>query len=104
MAITYFGSGICSHTRRRRDACLSVTGPVTIRISACRGEPLTRIPKRSISNRGIRHAMISISQALQAPLLKIVIQGDFIRAQFTRRWLRSAAGTAMVNHHLRGKI
>ena len=33
------------------------------------GEPLTRTPNRSTSKRGIRHATISISQALQPPLL-----------------------------------
>ncbi len=27
MAITYFGSGICSQTRRRREACFRVTMP-----------------------------------------------------------------------------
>jgi hypothetical protein len=66
-----------------------------MRISACLGDPFTRIPNRSISNLGIRQAITSISQALHAPLLKRVIHGDFTRAQFTSCWLM-VIGTAIV--------
>ena len=41
------------------------------------------MPKRSISYLGLKAAIISISHALQAPVLKCIIQGDLILAQFT---------------------
>jgi hypothetical protein len=59
-----------------------------MRMSAWRGEPFARMPNRSTSKRGVRVAMISMSQALHAPLLKMVIQGDFRRAHEARRWER----------------
>jgi hypothetical protein len=48
-AMTSLGSGVASHVRRSASAMLSVTGPVTSRQSAWRGEATKRIPKRSRS-------------------------------------------------------
>ena len=98
--MTYFGSGICSHTRRRRLACFFVTGPVTIRMSAWRTEFFASIPNLSTSNRGVSVAITSMSHALHAPLLNTMIQGDFIRAQFTRRRDSPACGFDMINNDL----
>src|SRR4030042_2125907 len=58
-----------------------VTGPLATMTSACRGVALRRMPKRSTSNRGVSAAMISMSQALQAPELRWRIQGDLILDQ-----------------------
>src|SRR4030043_821462 len=58
-----------------------VTGPLATMTSAWRGVALSRIPKRSTSNRGVSAATISMSQALQAPELRCRIQGDLILDQ-----------------------
>jgi hypothetical protein len=47
--MTYFGSGICSYTRRSRSRDWRVTGPVQIRMSAWRGLPCIFTPSRSRS-------------------------------------------------------
>src|SRR5512136_198744 len=60
--------------------CL-VTEPVTRSTSAWRGEGSSLTPKRSTSYFGVSRETISMSQPLQAPLLKCRTHGDFTRAQ-----------------------
>ena len=63
MAMTHFGSGICSYSRRSRGAILWVTVPATIMTSACRGlERKTSIPNRAVSWCDIDAAIISMAQ------------------------------------------
>ena len=63
MAITYFGSGICSYNRRMRLAILYVTVPATTIKSACRGLGRNApAPNRSKSNRPAPADIISIAQ------------------------------------------
>src|SRR5919204_2187005 len=61
--MTYFGSGICSYSRRTAGAILSVTVPLTTIRSACRGPCANGItPSRMKSCRDIEVAMNSIAQ------------------------------------------
>jgi hypothetical protein len=68
--ITYFGSGICSQSRRTAGAILSVTVPDTTIRSACRGPCANGItPSRMKSCRAMLAAMNSIAQQA-SPKLK----------------------------------
>src|ERR1041384_6189105 len=61
--ITYFGSGICSHSRRTAGAILSVTVPETTIRSAWRGPCANGMtPSRMKSGRPIVAEMNSIAQ------------------------------------------
>src|SRR2546430_17241932 len=66
MLSTHFGSGICSHKRRRRGPILTETVPATIIKSACRGlERKTSEPNLDMSYCAAEAAAI-ISMAQQA--------------------------------------
>src|SRR3954465_8065090 len=61
--MTYFGSGICSYSRRTAGAILSVTVPDTTMRSPCRGPGANGItPSRMKSWRAMDAAMNSIAQ------------------------------------------
>src|SRR5581483_8477463 len=61
--MTYFGSGICSYSRRTAGAILSLTVPDTTIRSACRGPGANGMtPNRMKSCRDIDVAMNSIAQ------------------------------------------
>jgi len=63
IAMTHFGSGICSHRRLTTGAIFLVTVPATMNKSACRGEARNNsIPKRERSYREHAVATISIAQ------------------------------------------
>jgi hypothetical protein len=63
MAIAHLGSGIWSQSRRTMGAIFSVTVPATIIRSLWRGVARkTSAPKRDMSCRGSRTAIISMAQ------------------------------------------
>src|SRR3990167_2615673 len=66
-AITNLGSGVASQVRRSASAMFRVTGPVTSRQSAWRGEATKCRPNRSRSQCGPVRPAISSSQPLQEP-------------------------------------
>src|SRR5262245_19375215 len=67
VATTNFGSGVACQVRRSASAMLRVTGPVTIRQSAWRGEATKCTPNRSRSECGPVRPPISSSQPLHEP-------------------------------------
>src|ERR671936_898179 len=78
--MTYFGSGICSYSRRTAGAILSVTVPETTIRSACRGPCANGItPSRMKSCRPIDVAMNSMAQQA-SPKLKT--HSEYRRPQF----------------------
>src|SRR4051812_49356493 len=81
MLITYFGSGICSHSRRMGTAILSVTVPLITTRSACRadaGDGIT--PRRMTSYRGDpKAAPISMAQQARPHWYT---QSEYLRAVF----------------------
>src|SRR5262245_34561298 len=80
MAMTYFGSGICSYNRRTRLAILNVTVPATIIRSAWRGVARNApAPKRSMSNRLAPAAIISMAQHARPNVIGQILA---CRAQF----------------------
>ena len=62
MAMTYFGSGICSYNLTNAGAIFIVTVPATISKSACLGELLGTKPNLSKSNLDPMSAANSIKQ------------------------------------------
>src|SRR3989338_6111999 len=66
-AITSLGAGVASQVRRSASAMFRVTGPVTSRQSAWRGEATKCRPNRSRSQCGPVRPVISSSQPLQEP-------------------------------------
>src|SRR5213078_2551825 len=83
MAITYFGSGICSYNRRTRLAILNVTVPATIMRSACRGVARNApAPNRSRSKRLAPTAIISMAQHASP---KVIGQIEFLRPQLMKK-------------------
>ena len=82
MAITHFGSGICSYIRLTWGAIFQVKVPATIIKSACRGEERkSSIPNREISKRGAARAIISKAQQARP---KVAGQTDERRPQSIR--------------------
>src|SRR3954471_4163150 len=80
--MTYFGSGICSYSRRIAGAILSVTVPETTMRSACRGPGANGItPSRMKSCRAIEVAMNSMAQQASP---KLNTHREYLRPQFSR--------------------
>jgi len=68
-ATTSFGAGVASQVFSRARRIFSLTGPVTSRASAWRGEATIWMPKRPRSYTVVLSTLISTSQPLQPPAL-----------------------------------
>src|SRR3954453_19068903 len=81
MAMTHFGSGICSYTVLITGSIFLVTVPAMMMQSDWRGGGRKMIPKRSRSCLAAPVAIISIAQQARP---KVIGQMEDFRAQLTR--------------------
>src|SRR6266704_2845001 len=92
--ITYFGSGICSYTRFRAGAILSVSVPATIIRSACRGPCAMGItPRRMKSCFDVDVAISSIAQQASP---KFMTHSEYFRPQLRMNFTGCGMGTLSI--------